>query len=88
MKNQPIDLWKINILIYTTYHLIPVEWSMDEDFSSLTGEQIIEDPRYLHYEIPNLTQGNAYYVRVRAWNIKGFGNPAASNPPSAVPSCE
>ena len=63
-----------------------VEWSCNESFSPLAGEQIIEDIRYNLYEIPCLQQGQVYYVRVRAWNMKGFGPAAISNPPYAAPS--
>ena len=65
-----------------------VQWSTCEDFSHLAGEQIIEDPHYTFYEMPSLTQGCPYYSRVEAWNIKGFGPPAVSTPPCAVPSSE
>ena len=70
------------------YFLILVEWSSQEDFSSFVGEQIIEDIRYMYYEIPNLVQGDAYYVRVRAWNIRGFSEPCLSNPGYGIPSCK
>ncbi len=65
---------------------ISVEWSCFDSFSPLVGEQILDDPRYMYYEIPNLVQGNAYYVRVCAWNIKGFGPTTTSNPPYAIPT--
>ena len=42
----------------------------------------------MQYEIPNLVQGTCYYVRVQAWNIKGFGKPCVANPPSATPSSQ
>lgn len=32
------------------------------------------------------SQGTAYYVRVSAYNMKGWGPPQASMPPSAIPS--
>ena len=63
---------------------VSVEWSCCEDFSSSVGQQIVDDPHYKFLEIPSLVQGNTYYVRVRAWNIKGFGD--ASPVLSAVPS--
>lgn len=65
---------------------ILVEWSCNETFSPLAGEQIVEDIRYNMYEIQGLNQGCVYYVRVRAWNMKGFGPAAPSNPPCAIPS--
>lgn len=33
-------------------------------------------------------QGRLYYVRVSAYNMKGWGPPACSLPPSAAPSSE
>ncbi|ELU07671.1 hypothetical protein CAPTEDRAFT_212818 [Capitella teleta] len=63
-----------------------VEWSCFEDFSVIAGEQVIDDPRCLQYEIPDLVQGNCYYVRVSAWDVKGFGDPCPSCPVSATPS--
>ena len=65
-----------------------VQWSCHEDFSSLAGEQVLEDLQLPYYEIPYLTQGTRYYVRVFAWNMKGFSEPVVSNPPYAVPSSE
>jgi hypothetical protein len=35
---------------------------------------------------PCLSQGERYFVRVSAYNMKGFGSTVKSNPPSAVPS--
>ena len=74
-----------NCFNYCVHHFT-VEWSCFETFKPLAGEQILDDPRYMYYEIPNLVQGNAYYVRVRAWNIKGFGPAVNSDPPYAIPS--
>ncbi|XP_064627052.1 ankyrin repeat and fibronectin type-III domain-containing protein 1-like isoform X3 [Lineus longissimus] len=62
-----------------------VEWSCFEDFHPLAGETVINSDEH-RYQIPNLTQGNTYYVRVTAGNIKGYGPFAASDPPYAVPS--
>ena len=73
-------------IVLICVYIISVEWSCFETFKPLAGEQILDDPRYMYYEIPNLVQGNAYYVRVRAWNIKGFGPAVNSDPPYAIPS--
>ena len=63
-----------------------MEWSSYEDFHSIEGHQIIDDPQYTFYAIPGLVQGNKYYVQVRAWNIKGFGESSAVV--SATPTSE
>jgi hypothetical protein len=65
-----------------------VQWSFAEDFSAIVGEHIIDDPRCMHFEIQDLLQGSCYYVRVSAWNVKGFSEPCTSNPPCATPSSE
>ena len=52
----------------------------------LAGEMIVDDTRCLACEIPNLVQGNVYFVCVRAWNMKGFGQQAFSTPTYAIPS--
>ena len=65
---------------------ITVEWSCCEDFSSLEGEHCVEDPLCHAYYITDLTSGKPYFVRVRAWNIKGYSDSAVSSPASAVPS--
>ncbi|KAK2149111.1 hypothetical protein LSH36_467g04058 [Paralvinella palmiformis] len=50
------------------------------------GEHLIEDPLSRSYCITDLTHGTPYYVRIRAWNVKGYGEAAISSPPCAVPS--
>ncbi|XP_069124546.1 ankyrin repeat and fibronectin type-III domain-containing protein 1-like isoform X1 [Argopecten irradians] len=63
-----------------------VEWSCFEDFVPLAGDQIIEDMRHLEYEVPGLVKGNKYYVRVSAWNMKGYSPYTTAQPTYAVPS--
>ncbi|KAL5018407.1 hypothetical protein ScPMuIL_004129 [Solemya velum] len=63
-----------------------VQWSCFEDFIPLAGEDCVEDVRHLEFEITGLIKGNSYYVRVTAWNMKGYGPYATANPPYAVPS--
>ncbi|XP_041473244.1 ankyrin repeat and fibronectin type-III domain-containing protein 1-like isoform X2 [Lytechinus variegatus] len=64
-----------------------IEWSQNEDFCPLAGEHILYHFSNLKYTIQGLTQGAKYYVRVSAFNMKGFGPAQTSNPPCAVPSC-
>ncbi|XP_047464954.1 ankyrin repeat and fibronectin type-III domain-containing protein 1 isoform X2 [Mugil cephalus] len=63
-----------------------VEWSCLKDFSLLAGEVVLDNLQSLKYTISNLTTGRIYYVRVSAYNMKGWGPPSASLPPSAAPS--
>ncbi|KAK2192023.1 hypothetical protein NP493_40g01041 [Ridgeia piscesae] len=63
-----------------------VQWSCHDHFCPLAGEQILDDLQWPYYEIPHLEQGKKYFVRVFAWNMKGFSEPVVSNPPYAVPS--
>ncbi|XP_022089300.1 uncharacterized protein LOC110978538 isoform X4 [Acanthaster planci] len=64
-----------------------IEWSCSEDFFPPAGEHILYDVRYPSYRIHGLKQGVKYYVRVSAFNMKGFGPSQAPTPPFAIPSC-
>ncbi|KAM9773622.1 ankyrin repeat and fibronectin type-III domain-containing protein 1 isoform 4-T4 [Syngnathus typhle] len=63
-----------------------VEWSCLKDFSLLAGEMLLENLQSLKCTITGLTTGRLYFVRVSACNMKGWGPPACSLPPSAAPS--
>lgn len=63
-----------------------IEWGTTEDLQSLSGEHILYDVRCLSYTIQGLVKGTKYYVRVSAFNMKGFGPAALSCPQCAVPS--
>ncbi|KAI8793848.1 ankyrin repeat and fibronectin type-III domain-containing protein 1 [Biomphalaria glabrata] len=63
-----------------------VEWSLSSSFVTTSGEAFIEHLLHLKYEIKNLVKGCHYFVRVFAWNVKGFGLSSISDPPSATPS--
>ncbi|XP_033746779.1 uncharacterized protein LOC117331911 isoform X1 [Pecten maximus] len=63
-----------------------VEWSCFENFVPLAGDQIVEDMRHLEYEVPGLVKGNKYYIRVSAWNMKGYSPFTSAQPTYAVPS--
>nr|XP_061807698.1 ankyrin repeat and fibronectin type-III domain-containing protein 1-like [Nerophis lumbriciformis] len=73
----------LNSTVVTKYR---VEWSCLKDFSLLAGEMLLENLQTLRCTISNLTTGRLYYVRVSAYNMKGWGPPACSLPPSAAPS--
>ncbi|XP_041072792.1 ankyrin repeat and fibronectin type-III domain-containing protein 1-like [Carcharodon carcharias] len=63
-----------------------VEWSSLMDFSAECGEITLEDVSSLRYTIPGLVMGRAYYVRVSAANMKGWGPPQTACPAFAIPS--
>ncbi|KAM6899073.1 ankyrin repeat and fibronectin type-III domain-containing protein 1 [Lycodopsis pacificus] len=73
----------LNSTVVTKYR---VEWSCLKDFSLLAGEIVLDNLQTLKCTISSLTTGRLYYVRVSAYNMKGWGPPASSRPPSAAPS--
>ncbi|XP_076743922.1 ankyrin repeat and fibronectin type-III domain-containing protein 1 isoform X1 [Maylandia zebra] len=73
----------LNSTVVTKYR---VEWSCLKDFSLLAGEMVLDNLQSLKCTISSLTTGRLYYVRVSAYNMKGWGPPASSLPPSAAPS--
>ncbi|XP_075937781.1 ankyrin repeat and fibronectin type-III domain-containing protein 1 isoform X2 [Anarhichas minor] len=73
----------LNSTVVTKYR---VEWSCLKDFSLLAGEIVLDNLQTLKCTISSLTTGRLYYVRVSAYNMKGWGPPASSLPPSAAPS--
>ncbi|XP_077594883.1 ankyrin repeat and fibronectin type-III domain-containing protein 1 isoform X1 [Stigmatopora nigra] len=73
----------LNSTVVTKYK---VEWSCLKDCSILAGEMLLENLQSLKCTISNLTTGRLYYVRISAYNMKGWGPPACSLPPSAAPS--
>ncbi|XP_013878805.1 ankyrin repeat and fibronectin type-III domain-containing protein 1 [Austrofundulus limnaeus] len=73
----------LNSTVVTKYR---VEWSCLKDFSLLAGDMVLDNLQNLKCTISSLTTGRLYYVRVSAYNMKGWGPPASSLPPSAAPS--
>ncbi|XP_042252669.1 uncharacterized protein ankfn1 isoform X3 [Thunnus maccoyii] len=73
----------LNSTVVTKYR---VEWSCLKDFSLLAGEMVLDNLQTLKCTISGLTTGRLYYVRMSAYNMKGWGPPASSLPPSAAPS--
>ncbi|XP_072230245.1 ankyrin repeat and fibronectin type-III domain-containing protein 1 isoform X2 [Leuresthes tenuis] len=63
-----------------------VEWSCLKDFSLLAGEMVLDNLQSLKCTIGSLSTGRLYFVRVSAYNMKGWGPPTSSLPPSAAPS--
>uniref|UniRef100_A0A4W4F132 Fibronectin type-III domain-containing protein n=1 Tax=Electrophorus electricus TaxID=8005 RepID=A0A4W4F132_ELEEL len=77
---EPVSM---NSAVVTKYK---VDWSCLKDFSLLVGEMILENLQSLRCTITGLTTGRQYYVRVSAYNMKGWGRAQPSQPPCAVPS--
>ncbi|XP_055005917.1 ankyrin repeat and fibronectin type-III domain-containing protein 1-like [Boleophthalmus pectinirostris] len=73
----------LNSTVVTKYK---VEWSCRKDFSLLAGDAVLDNLQSLKFCITGLTTGQVYFVRVSAYNMKGWGPPACSLPPSAAPS--
>ncbi|XP_067830771.1 ankyrin repeat and fibronectin type-III domain-containing protein 1-like [Heptranchias perlo] len=74
---------RTNSLIITRYK---VEWSYSDTFETIAGTAIVEDLKTLQYTIEGLNTGALYYMRVSAYNMKGWGPPKGSSPPCATPS--
>ncbi|XP_054017239.1 ankyrin repeat and fibronectin type-III domain-containing protein 1-like [Dryobates pubescens] len=81
-----VTFWEplsVNSAVVTKYR---VEWSCSSSFSPLLGEAVVDKLKNLNFTIQGLASGTAYYVRVAAYNMKGWGPPQASLPPFAIPS--
>ncbi|XP_020782884.1 ankyrin repeat and fibronectin type-III domain-containing protein 1-like isoform X1 [Boleophthalmus pectinirostris] len=63
-----------------------VEWSNTETFKRISGSAQVTETKNPTYSIQGLTTGVHYFVRVSAYNIKGWGQPQCSTPASAAPS--
>ncbi|KAM9831257.1 ankyrin repeat and fibronectin type-III domain-containing protein 1 [Neosynchiropus ocellatus] len=73
----------LNSGVITKYR---VEWSCLKDFSLVAGQEVLDDLQTPKLTIRGLATGRVYFVRVSAYNLKGWGPPAPSLPPSAAPS--
>ncbi|XP_017664178.1 PREDICTED: ankyrin repeat and fibronectin type-III domain-containing protein 1-like isoform X2 [Lepidothrix coronata] len=81
-----VTFWEplsVNSAVVTKYK---VEWSCSSTFSPPLGEAVVDKLKNLNFTIQGLVSGTAYYVRVSAYNMKGWGPPQASVPPCAIPS--
>ncbi|XP_064171550.1 ankyrin repeat and fibronectin type-III domain-containing protein 1-like [Anguilla rostrata] len=63
-----------------------VEWSISPNFKPLCGSALVLDTKSLFYNITDLQSGVQYFVRVSAYNVKGWGPFQSSSPASAAPS--
>ena len=66
--------------------LFLVEWSREESFETLDGEEIITAIINKDYQINNLNTDTAYYVRVSCSNLKGSSLYKYSEPEYCIPS--
>ncbi|XP_061566941.1 ankyrin repeat and fibronectin type-III domain-containing protein 1-like [Cololabis saira] len=63
-----------------------VEWSTSACFKRILGCAQVAETKHPSYNIKGLTTGVHYFVRVSAYNVKGWGPPQCSTPVSAAPS--
>ncbi|XP_018523220.1 ankyrin repeat and fibronectin type-III domain-containing protein 1 [Lates calcarifer] len=63
-----------------------VEWSTSASFKRIHGSAQVSETKNPSYSIKGLTAGVHYFVRVSAYNVKGWGPPQCSTPVSAAPS--
>lgn len=63
-----------------------VQWSIKEDFSLITGEREMLDMKQRECRIDGLVQGQRYYFRACAGNLKGYSRFVFAIPPSVTPS--
>nr|XP_046195993.1 ankyrin repeat and fibronectin type-III domain-containing protein 1-like [Oncorhynchus gorbuscha] len=65
-----------------------VEWSTSTNFKSILGSAQVIDTKTPVHSITGLKTGMHYFVRVTAYNVKGWGPAQSSSPVSAAPSSE
>ncbi|XP_029365170.1 ankyrin repeat and fibronectin type-III domain-containing protein 1 [Echeneis naucrates] len=63
-----------------------VEWSTSASFKHILASVQVTETKNPSYNIKGLTAGVHYFVRVSAYNVKGWGPPQCSTPVSAAPS--
>ncbi|KAG7460025.1 hypothetical protein MATL_G00216970 [Megalops atlanticus] len=63
-----------------------VDWSSSSSFKPLCGSSLVLDTKSLTYNITGLQSGVQYFVRVCAYNVKGWGPFQSYSPVSAAPS--
>lgn len=63
-----------------------VQWSLKEDFSTICGEREVLDMKQRECQVDGLVQGQKYYFRAAAGNLKGYGRFRNSTPSHVTPS--
>ncbi|XP_068193774.1 ankyrin repeat and fibronectin type-III domain-containing protein 1 isoform X2 [Antennarius striatus] len=72
-----------NMGLITQYR---VEWSTSANFIDNLDSAEVTETKNPSHSIRGLTTGERYFVRASAFNMKGWGPPQCSTPPSAAPS--
>ncbi|XP_030262289.1 ankyrin repeat and fibronectin type-III domain-containing protein 1 [Sparus aurata] len=72
-----------NMGLITRYR---VEWSTSASFKRILGSAQVTETKNPSHSIKGLTAGVHYFVRVSAFNVKGWGPPQCSTPASVAPS--
>ncbi|XP_046589478.1 uncharacterized protein LOC107219511 isoform X4 [Neodiprion lecontei] len=63
-----------------------VQWSVREDFSIICGDREVLDMKQRECRVDDLTQGQRYYFRAAAGNLKGYSRFRPSTPAHVTPS--
>ncbi|XP_029672351.1 uncharacterized protein LOC115240991 isoform X1 [Formica exsecta] len=63
-----------------------VQWSLHDDFSVICDEREVLDMKQRECRIEDLTQGQKYYFRAAAGNLKGYSRFRNSTPAHVTPS--
>ncbi|CAL7934956.1 unnamed protein product [Xylocopa violacea] len=63
-----------------------VQWSIKEDFSVICGDREVLDMKQRECRIDDLTQGQKYYFRAAAGNLKGYSRFRNATPAHVTPS--
>ncbi|XP_076292483.1 ankyrin repeat and fibronectin type III domain containing protein wide awake isoform X1 [Lasioglossum baleicum] len=63
-----------------------VQWSIKEDFSVICGDREVLDMKQRECRVEDLIQGQKYYFRAAAGNLKGFSRFRHSTPSHVTPS--
>ena len=63
-----------------------VQWSVKDDFSIICGEREVLDMKQRECRIDGLVQGQRYYFRAAAGNLKGYSRFRPSTPAYITPS--
>ncbi|KAI4489476.1 hypothetical protein M0802_011088 [Mischocyttarus mexicanus] len=63
-----------------------VQWSLKEDFSTVCGNREVLDMKQRECRIDGLVQGQKYYFRAAAGNLKGYSRFRNSTPAHVTPS--
>ncbi|XP_066563404.1 ankyrin repeat and fibronectin type-III domain-containing protein 1 isoform X2 [Amia ocellicauda] len=63
-----------------------VEWSRSATFDPPSSSALVHDTKNLYFTISGLYTGVPYFIRVSAYNVRGWGPAQPCSPPCAAPS--